>query len=124
MKIYIYIIFLLSFVGVQAFSEKMPNMQKAQCADYYQTSKKELSALRKVFEGYKELSANIVEKFIPPFRQEINALRARIVKQKQLCWANERREIDTSVNELNAEFERAFIRDEIRGMKKEVEAVR
>lgn len=125
MKTYIFILLLLAMSAhMKVYANELSIDSKSRCNNFYTTSKKDLKGLRAAFEAYKNLSTNIAEKLIPAFRGEMNAMRTRIAEQKRECYAQEKREIDTTFNELMIEFDRLYLQDEVVHLKKKVDAIR
>ncbi len=94
------------------------------CDDLFRDSTQDVTGLKKIFEAYKEASFNVVVKLIPSLRTEVAALQSRIYDQKKLCWAQERRSIDSEIMSLKSEIDRMYLRDETDKLKKSVESIK
>lgn len=85
------------FLSATACSTSRMPASKLNCERLHTDSVVKLAELQKVFVAYQEVNVDLVNKLAPPFKSEVADMDMRVRKQKQKCWPQEKRQIDTDM---------------------------
>ncbi|MCC6138472.1 MAG: hypothetical protein IT287_07550 [Bdellovibrionaceae bacterium] len=73
---------------------------KINCDKMHLDSQAKLAELQQIFNAYQNINVDLATKLSEPYKQEVAILDSRISKQKQRCWKDEDRVVDTDMKEL------------------------
>lgn len=97
----------LVFIGCSTGSKSSLN-----CEKLHADSEVRVEELKKVLISYQEVNYDLAVRLSPPLKEEVQELDSRIRKQKQRCWASEKRPIDTEMAVLKNELFKVYGSDD------------
>lgn len=97
------IVSLFIFTGCATKSKSALN-----CEKLHADSVSRLEELRHILESYQNINYDLAVKLSPPLKEEVSDLDSRIKKQKQRCWASEKRPIDSDMALLKDELFKVY----------------
>lgn len=98
--------FLLS-IGCSTGSKSSLN-----CEKLHADSEVRVEELKKILVSYQDVNYDLAVRLSPPLKEEVQELDSRIRKQKQRCWASEKKPIDTEMAILRNELFKVYGSDE------------
>ncbi|MBY0385073.1 hypothetical protein K2X05_07930 [bacterium] len=82
------------------------------CEKLHADSEVRVQELRQVFASYQNINYDLALKLSPPLKEEVSELDSRVRKQKQRCWAKEKRPIDAELALLKDELFKVYGKEE------------
>lgn len=82
------------------------------CEKLHADSEVRVQELRQVFASYQNINYDLAVKLSPPLKEEVGELDSRVRKQKQRCWAKEKRPIDAELALLKDELFKVYGKDD------------
>lgn len=76
-------------------------------------SQTKLSELQRIFNAYQDINVDLATKLSQPYKEEVAQLESRVRKQKQRCWKDEERALDTDMADLKDDVDKIYGENEM-----------